>query len=603
MGIESEIQVPSVRVPTVFSIRANFPDRPGPEIGVLVAYPDRDVEWDRKIELYCSGAPLWLTQWAAATGIPVKQIAHGDMASARMTPADDRGRSLLVPGLWAPCRNMSEAVKLSNDKKVNVLVLDAGWFGDASGPVEVRPSRMGGLGEVAKQRWPKPLTFAEHRKPWPGIANRREWISAEDGLPLAERIWLAEKDDKSTPVILSYMGPRQVTIVDLRGTTSLSEDERQSVERSSGKILILGDDKMLEEWEWLKLDRAKKTMRPGVIWLSDDGLPPSKDGQVRLMMKLTELGVPRRPRTKRRETNEKDDWASHHCRNVGGQPPAARSRGADGDQVAAQLDPTLEDAAVAAWRMTQHIGYGSALSQVESAMLLARLVDTFPRSKEHRGLCEYLTTSYSYIAKSYREKAHDAPAGSARRAEFEASRTRYIGKMNELFRAYAMRYVDCYDKPAERRGSWFSFGGLMDQYIYQLRNYLYRTGADAGQCEAAVKDWSAIFDKYPQSAPHSDFLALCLTGCKDDRAKFLQQLSAMAASHKDPKDIYWERGFPHADGELHRLFGHETSKCGLCQWNQGKVKEPRLPYAGYDAAKDKSKPLYASWKDYCVSQK
>jgi hypothetical protein len=53
---------------------------------------------------------------------------------------------------------------------------------------------------------------------------------------------------------------------------------------------------MLDEWEWPKLDLAKETIhRPEVVWLSDDELPPSKDSQVRLMVKLTELGVPLAP--------------------------------------------------------------------------------------------------------------------------------------------------------------------------------------------------------------------------------------------------------------------------------------------------------------------
>jgi hypothetical protein len=57
---------------------------------------------------------------------------------------------------------------------------------------------------------------------------------------------------------------------------------------------------MLDEWKWLKIDRAKKTIqtaqtRSDVVWLSDDELPPSKEGQIRLMLALTELGVPLAP--------------------------------------------------------------------------------------------------------------------------------------------------------------------------------------------------------------------------------------------------------------------------------------------------------------------
>jgi len=97
--------------------------------------------------------------------------------------------------------------------------------------------------------------------------------------------------------------PWSVHVVDVRGTDRLPEGLREELKALESRIgadaeslLILGDDKMLDEWEWLKLDRAKKTIhRPGVVWLSDDELPPSKENQIRLMLALTELGVPLAP--------------------------------------------------------------------------------------------------------------------------------------------------------------------------------------------------------------------------------------------------------------------------------------------------------------------
>jgi hypothetical protein len=75
------------------------------------------------------------------------------------------------------------------------------------------------------------------------------------------------------------------------------EEQIEAIEKRSGikddKLLILGDDKLLDEWKWLKLDRAKKTIgRPGVVWLSDDDLPPSYKSRIQLMLILTKLGVP-----------------------------------------------------------------------------------------------------------------------------------------------------------------------------------------------------------------------------------------------------------------------------------------------------------------------
>jgi hypothetical protein len=114
----------------------------------------------------------------------------------------------------------------------------------------------------------------------------------------------------------SIVEPKSVSILDLRGTEKLPAEllgECRKIEGSIGPregrkesdLLILGDDKMLDEWEWLKLDRVKKTInRPGVVWLSDDELPPSKDNQIRLMLKLTELGVPLVPPSQQEEKKQ-----------------------------------------------------------------------------------------------------------------------------------------------------------------------------------------------------------------------------------------------------------------------------------------------------------
>jgi len=385
--------VPSARVPIVFSIV----DRRKRIVGELVAYPDRDVEWDKKITLYSCGAPGWFSRWASAVGLPVKRIPVAELASAKLTPADEKGKSLLILGGPAAGKDLPDVAKLANGKEGNVLVLAADWFGDAAGDVNVRPRQMlAGLSEIAKQHWPVPMKFSSHCRPWPGITNRWGWIVGENGLPLVEEVRplspgqlhvlpagdppTYEKEpqvDRTPRMLLSYIPwpeqlgrsesadasflsllsaaatakPRQCRwhpvrfvngpwpesegcvcpvllavrsggfwkrqdlpdakpvyagpiylILDLRGRgkgpatgeMSLSEHCRRELQGAPAiNLVILGDDRMLDEWEWLKLDRAKKTIhRPGVVWLSNDELPPSRDNRIRLMLKLTALGVP-----------------------------------------------------------------------------------------------------------------------------------------------------------------------------------------------------------------------------------------------------------------------------------------------------------------------
>jgi hypothetical protein len=106
--------------------------------------------------------------------------------------------------------------------------------------------------------------------------------------------------------------PWCVHVLDLRGTTQLPDGMSKDlkaleprISHETNRLLILGDDKVLDDWKWLKLDRDKKRIgRDGVQWLPADELPPSTDNQIRLMLKLTELGVPLAPPSQQEEKKQ-----------------------------------------------------------------------------------------------------------------------------------------------------------------------------------------------------------------------------------------------------------------------------------------------------------
>ena len=379
-------KVPQVQVPTLFIV--THEKVPAAELAQVVAYPDRDVKWDKTLTLYACGAPAWFDQWAAAVGLPVKQVAKRELPSAKLAPDEEDGKGLLILGSATAGKDLADVSKLADDKKINILVLDTGWFGEAAGAVSVAPAQMrASLSDISKQKWPQPLKFTGRRKPWPGIANRWAWIVDNAGLPLLEEIhasrWLGwqvvcsylpwanvlgrrEQADElllkilkeaalleasSAPVdagrfglievgmlyparkdvspsdrpvlsalpwrVYSAFEPPSLSVLDLRGQVQPPADildKCRSIERGHNpdgvrklrvkatdpapwrNLLILGDDKLLDNWEWLKLDRDKKRIgRAGVQWSPADELPPSKYDQIRLMLKLTELGVPLSP--------------------------------------------------------------------------------------------------------------------------------------------------------------------------------------------------------------------------------------------------------------------------------------------------------------------
>ena len=107
-----------------------------------------------------------------------------------------------------------------------------------------------------------------------------------------------------------------IYVLDLRGKEppaaegkELSDRCRQAVEgQAMARLVILGDDPLLDGWKWLTLDREKKAAHVGdnaVVWLSDDELPPSAAQQVRLMMTFTEMGIPLVCTTKKETSDER----------------------------------------------------------------------------------------------------------------------------------------------------------------------------------------------------------------------------------------------------------------------------------------------------------
>ncbi len=259
----------------------------------------------------------------------------------------------------------------------------------------------------------------------------------------------------------------------------------------------------------------------------------------------------------------------------------------------AHLDPSLEAAVLWMARLLQDRGRSpDPGTPLEAAMAVEQFVRRFPESSEHRGMMEHCIQDYEQLSFAQRRTLVNEKnrTNDTRDAQQRRLRTFYLGKAVDLFRQYAARYVEVYDRPEERRGSWFSFPGFMDHYLTCEAEYLYLTEATPGAIDEAVRQWSPIFDAHPQAGPHGDFVRLLALGYRNDKPGFLAQALAMQQRHPDPKDAYWQRGLPAADGEMSRLFGRP----GLSFWREGKTAVGQLPYADYDPAKDTHQPTCAA---------
>ncbi len=356
----ADFNVPAVRVTTVFSI--TDASNAKLELGQLVAYPGRDVDWNEKITLYAAGAPKWFNQWSKAAGLPVKQIALKDTTADKLRPSDDKSKALLIVGRSDAGRGLGDVRKLADDKKVNVLVLGAKWFSGSHKPVSIRPRMLTGpLADMSSQRWAEALPPARRNSSNRILSNRWPFVIADDvplveaagslnadaravlsliewpellgrseqadelllavlrtaagfkpaEKPLRRGVLIHPKSVKYDPKTMGYCpalsllnkGPdkptqeaAEVFIVDLRGKEPAPDDLWRKLTTmnltGSQRLLLLGDDAVLDQCRWLKLNRRKGTAaNEAVVWLKDD-TPWNKTYEAKLMITLTELAVP-----------------------------------------------------------------------------------------------------------------------------------------------------------------------------------------------------------------------------------------------------------------------------------------------------------------------
>ena len=138
--------------------------------------------------------------------------------------------------------------------------------------------------QARKLRWRMPDVLCPSSKVLEETEKQRPVLAA------ASKAWIA--------VLISDIPPRTY-VIDLRGKESPPAEFRKTLKWlenrnvSEAPLLILGDDPLLDDWKWAGINRKKKKFKRGSIaWLPDDTLPPSADDQIRLMLKLTEFGIP-----------------------------------------------------------------------------------------------------------------------------------------------------------------------------------------------------------------------------------------------------------------------------------------------------------------------
>jgi hypothetical protein len=185
-----EVELPAVRVPMTFSVVAA--GKTEPALARIVVYPpDSRAPWDAKVPLYMAAdSPEWLREWLAAIGLPATPVKLGDFPVGAERAAG--GAGLLIVGRSAAGKTANEFIERQTQWQINVLVLEADWFGAGSDEA----ARLGAdpeerfhhsLAELNRFAWPQSASFQGVAGPWPGIANRWVWIDGPTS-PLVEEV-------------------------------------------------------------------------------------------------------------------------------------------------------------------------------------------------------------------------------------------------------------------------------------------------------------------------------------------------------------------------------------------------------------------------------
>src|SRR5262245_25493452 len=199
-----QLELPTVRVPIAFAVVAA--GKAAPVLARVVVYPaDYRLKWDEKIALSVeSESPAWLKEWLAATNLPVKTVKPGDDPVSVERGAGSAG--LYIVARAEAGKSPQEFIERHAQWQMNVLVLDAEWFGEPANEESRLPARKGdcfhhGLAALNRYAWPQGVAFQSVAGPWPGIANRWVWIDGPTS-PLVEEV---RASGNSRRIVFSYL--------------------------------------------------------------------------------------------------------------------------------------------------------------------------------------------------------------------------------------------------------------------------------------------------------------------------------------------------------------------------------------------------------------
>ena len=227
---------------------------------------------------------------------------------------------------------------------------------------------------------------------------------------------------------------------------------------------------------------------------------------------------------------------------------------------AAQLDPTWEEAACEAARSWE-ASFGPTCEEYRSTTILHtykrgsdvlwRFLQQFPQSLHHE---EMLVRAYGNSSTLY--ECAVRPAGLSEQA---------FGKIKEFYLQRALEcsleFAERYDLPGKAKQTQWGFA----EHLLVIRKYLNARPRTDAELAWLVQQWAGRFDKYPDAAPHSDFVRLMVLAHKNEKEDFVRLLDNLKTRWPDPKHRQWQ----YAGGIVARMMSDrrwEDSKFMFYKW-------------------------------------
>jgi hypothetical protein len=157
---------------------------------------------------------------------------------------------------------------------------------------------------------------------------------------------------------------------------------------------------------------------------------------------------------------------------------------------------------------------------------LWRFLQQFPQSLHHE---EMLVRAYGNSSTLYNCAVR--PAGLSEQA-FDKIKEFYLQRALEC----SLEFAERYELPGKAKFASWGFA----EHLLVIRKYLNARPRTDKELAWLVQQWAGRFDRYPEAAPHSDFVRLMVLAHENEKEDFVRLRDNLKTRWPDPNHPQWK---------------------------------------------------------------